>query len=196
MPPQFFWDNKFMNRHIPGPIRSFYYSYPRPIRKNKKSEEKLKPQRKAKLGSERMIEIAKPKITSKRLWMMISAITYLLPMSHFKYRNSLDRKSHPFLKKIMNLNNKKAPSKRPTVEKRTPWSSYFSRMLCMKIKNEDVVASMKEEKRSEMAIPNGKSDKPYSLLERKLNKTSNNGEYLEFNNKKVPCTFYNSQNLA
>ena len=196
MPPQFFWDNKFMNRHIPGPIRSFYYSYPRPIRKNKKSEEKLKPQTKATLGSERMIEIAKPKITSKRLWMMISAITYLLPMSHFKYRNSLDRKSHPFLKKMMNRNNTKAPAKRPTVEKRTPWSSYFLRLLCMKIKDEDVAASMKEEKRSEMAMPNGESDKPSSLLEHKIIKTSTNGEYLDFNNMKVACTFYNSQNLA
>ena len=196
MPQQLFWYNMFMNRHIRGPIRSFYYSYPRPIRKNKKSEEKLKPQTKATLGSERMIEIAKPKITSKRLWMMISAITYLLPMSHFKYRNSLDRKSHPFLKKIMNRNNTKAPAKRPTVEKRTPWSSYFLRLLCMKIKDEDVAASMKEEKRSEMAMPNGESDKPYSLIERKINKTSTNGEYLDFNNMKVACTFYNSQNLA
>ena len=196
MPQQLFWYNMFMNRHIRGPIRSFYYSYPRPVRKNKKSAEKLKPQRKAKLGSERMIEIAKPKITSKRLWMMISAITYLLPMSHFKYRNSLDRKSHPFLKKILNLNNAKAPAKRPTVEKRTPWSSYFLRLLCMKIKDEDVAASMKEEKRSEMAMPNGESDKPYSLIERKINKTSTNGEYLDFNNMKVACTFYNSQNLA
>ena len=196
MPQQLFWDNKFMNRHIPGPIRSFYYSYPRPIRKNKKSEEKLKPQTKATLGSERMIEIAKPKITSKRLWMMISAITYLLPMSHFKYRNSLDRKSHPFLKKIMNLNNKKAPAKRPAVEKRTSWSSYFLRMLCMKIKDEKVAASRKEEKRSELAMPNGESDKPYALLEHKINKTSTNGEYLDFNNMKVACTFYNSQNSA
>ena len=194
MPQQLFWYNMFMNRHIRGPIRSFYYSYPRPIRKNKKSEEKLKPQRKATLGSERMIELPKPKITAKRLWMMISAITYLLPMSHFKYRNSLDRKSHPFLKKIMNLDNKKAPAKRPTVEKRTPWSSYFLRSLCMKIEDEEMAASMKEENRSEMAMPNGESDKPSSLLEHKINKTSTNGEYLDFNNMKVACTFYNSQN--
>ena len=181
-----------MNRHIPGPIRSFYYSYPRPIRKSKKSAEKLKPQNKTTLGSERMIEMAKPKLTSKRLWNMFSAIAYLLPMSHFKYQNSLDRESHPFLKKIMNFNNKRAPSKRPTVKKRTSWSSYFLRMLCTKIMDEEVAASMKEERRSKMAMPNGKSDQP----EHKINKTPTNGEYLDFSNMKVACTLYNAQNAA
>ena len=92
----------------------------------------------------------------------------------------------------MNLNNKKAPSKRPTVDKRTPWSSYFLRILCMNIKDEEVAASMKDEKRSELAITNGKSDKP----EHKINKTPTNGEYLDFNNMKEACTFYNSQNSA
>ena len=120
-----------MNRHIPGPIRSFHYYSPRPIRKTNKSTEKLEPEIKSPLGSayQRLIRIAKPKPTPKRLQRMISAIVYSLPMSHFKYRNFLDRESHPFFKQNLNLKNKKALVKRASGEKRTSCVSFFQRML-------------------------------------------------------------------
>ena len=198
MPQQFFWDNSFMNRHIPGPIRSFYYSYPRPIRKNKKSTEKLDPEIKPPscFAYQGMNRIAKPKGTSKGIQRMISAIILLLPMSHFRYRNLLDRESHPFLKNSLHLKNKKAPVKRATGEKQTSWASFFQRMLRMKIKDGGVEASIKEEKLSEMAMLNEKSDRLYSLLEHDDKETPTNEEHLDFNNMKVPIAFYNSQNSA
>ena len=198
MPQQFFWDNSYMNRHIPGPIRSFHYSYPRPIRKNKKSTETLQPEIKAPLGSayQGMIRIAKPKPIPKRLQRMISAIMYWLPMSHFKYRNFLDRESHPFLQKSLHLKNKKAPIKRATGEEGTLWASFFQRMLRKRIKDEGAAASIKEEKLSEMAMLNEKSDKLSSLLEHDDKETSTIDEYLDFNNIKKSNAFLNSQNSA
>ena len=198
MPQQFVWDNSFMNRHIPGPIRSLHYSYPRPIRKNRRSTEKLEPEIKAPLGSayQGRIRIAKPKPTPKRLQRMISALVYSLPMSHFKYRNFLDRETHPFLKQNLNLKNRKAHVKRATGEKRTSWVSFFQRMLRMKIKTEGVAASIKGEKLPKMAMLNEKSDKLYSLLEHDDKETPTNDEYLDWNNMKVANAFYNSQNSA
>ena len=187
-----------MNRHIPGPIRSFHYYHPRPIRKTNKSTEKLEPEIKAPLGSayQRLIRIAKPKTTPKRLQRMISAIVYSLPMSHFKYRNFLDRESHPFLKQKLNLKNKNTLVKRATGEKRISWVSFFQRMLRMKIKGEGVAASIKGQKLPQMAMLNEKSDKLYSLLEHDDKKTPTNDEYLDWNNMKVANAFYNSQNSA
>ena len=183
MPQQFFWDNNFMNRHIPGPIRSLHYAYPRPIRKNKKLTKKLEPEMKAPLGSayQGIIRIAKPKPTPKRLQRMISALLYSLPMSHFKYRNFLDRESHPFLKQNLNLKNKKARVKRATGEKRISWVSFFQRMLRMKMKGEGVPASIKGQKLPEMTMLNEKSGKLYSLLEHDDKETPTNDEYLDWN---------------
>ena len=191
MPQQFFWDNSYMNRHIPGPIRSFHYSYPSPIRKDKKSTENLDPEKKAPSDSayQGMNRIANSRPTSKRIQRMISAMIFLLPMSHFEYRNLLDGESHPFLKNSWHLKDEKAPVNRATGEKRTSWASFLQGMVRMKRNDEGIVANIKEEKPSERAMMNEKSDKLYSLLDNDDKETPNNDEHLYFNNLKVPNAF-------
>ena len=63
----------------------------------------------------------------------------------------------------------------------------------MEIKDGGVEASIKEEKLSEMAMLNKKSDKLCSLVEHDDKETPTNDEHLDFNNMKVPNAFYNWQ---